>query len=80
VKKPGGKTLKIEAEIENGKIVSISFSGDFFAYPPEALEEMEQDLISTDITNVEEKVNKYKGKLTLLGVSFDDIIELLKKL
>ncbi|RLE64655.1 MAG: hypothetical protein DRJ38_05095 [Thermoprotei archaeon] len=77
---PGGKTLKVEVELEKGIIKKVVFSGDFFAYPPEVFEELEESLRYTRIEEIEEKIRKYHGKIALLGLSLEDIISTLKEL
>jgi len=77
---PGGKTLKIEVEVSEGKIVGVVLSGDFFAYPPEAFEDMERSLISADVKEIEEKIRAYEDKVVLLGLSIEDIISAFKEL
>lgn len=45
-KVPNGKLLKIFLEYnkKNGSIISVNITGDFFAYPEEAIERMEKQL------------------------------------
>ena len=77
---PGGKTLKVEMEIKDGKIASIVFSGDFFAYPPEKFEEMEKSLVSAGLDEIEEIIESFRDEVVVVGLSFDDIIMSLKEL
>jgi lipoate-protein ligase A len=37
--------IRVELELEEGRIAKISITGDFFMYPEEALEELERELI-----------------------------------
>lgn len=50
-KVPQGKLLKITLEYDEQKkmITEIRINGDFFAYPEEAIEHMEQQLKNTDL-------------------------------
>jgi hypothetical protein len=41
-KVPGGKLLKVSAEIDNDVLVSVQITGDFFVYPEEELYHLEQ--------------------------------------
>jgi len=42
-KAPKG-VIKVELELTNGRISQISFSGDFFMYPEESIEKLEESL------------------------------------
>lgn len=46
-KAPKG-VIKVELELAGGKISRISISGDFFMYPEEAIEKLEQALVGTE--------------------------------
>jgi lipoate-protein ligase A len=37
-KEPGGKLVQIDFAIDDGRIVQVEVSGDFFLYPEEALD------------------------------------------
>lgn len=76
----GGKTLKIDVDIESGIIRNIVISGDFFAYPPEKLEELEEMLKGVSLSEAINIIDKYRDNLVLIGISFNDIIELLNSL
>jgi lipoate-protein ligase A len=43
-KVPGGKLLRAKLEIENGRIMALQLSGDFFMEPETDLEELETKL------------------------------------
>jgi hypothetical protein len=47
-KAPGG-LIKVELELEGDKISHVSLSGDFFMYPEDALEQLEQTLIGVKV-------------------------------
>ena len=76
----GGKSIKIDLEIIDGKIVKFILSGDFFAFPNEKLEEMEKKIIGKNIDEVEKIINEYKYKINLIGISFNDILSLLNEI
>lgn len=44
LKAPKG-VIKVELEISDGAISTISLSGDFFLYPEEAIEDLERTLV-----------------------------------
>ena len=58
----------------------VVISGDFFAYPPEALEELEESLAGVEVEKVPEVIDSFRGRLTLLGASLDDLKDLLVEL
>lgn len=74
---PGGKTLKIDAEIKDNVIVDIVISGDFFAYPEEGIEMLENDLKGKTINEAIRIIDDYRDKIELLGISLDNIKNLL---
>lgn len=76
----GGKSIKIDLEIIDGKIVKFILSGDFFAFPNEKLEEMEKKIIGKNIDEAEKIINEYKYKINLIGISFNDILSLLNEI
>ena len=41
---PGGKLLKLDAEIRGGRVASLRIRGDFFAHPEEAFDRVEASL------------------------------------
>ncbi|MEK6867631.1 MAG: hypothetical protein AABX98_02295 [Nanoarchaeota archaeon] len=41
-KVPNGKLLKVIADVDNGILVSVQITGDFFVYPEEELYHLEQ--------------------------------------
>ncbi len=76
---PGGKTIKIDVDVDDNVIRNIVVSGDFFAYPEERLEELENAIKGKTISSAINIIKSFSDKIILLGVSFDDIIELLNK-
>jgi len=76
-----GKTIKIDLTIdeENKVIKDIVVSGDFFAYPPEKLEELEDKLKNKHVSEVDRVIDGYRDILELVGASLDDLKELVKK-
>ncbi len=70
-----GKTLVVDVEFDNNRISSIVISGDFFAYPEEAVEEIEEELRNTIVDNARRILEKYRSKVELVGITIDDIID-----
>ena len=76
----GGKTLKIDLEIESGIIKDIIISGDFFAYPMEAVEELENMLKGVNVSDAIDIINCFRDRIVFIGLTIDDIIDLLRKI
>jgi len=81
-KVPGGKTVKVEASINEGRIEKVMISGDFFAYPPSIIEELELELAGkpAEIDAVRRILDEFKGKGILVGISFEDIEQLFAQI
>ncbi len=77
IRPKGGKTVKIEAWISENKLEKVMFSGDFFAYPAEALEELEQRLAGSplNVEKIRSAFKQYKGKVSLVGTSLNVLEE-----
>ncbi|WFO74710.1 hypothetical protein J4526_06410 [Desulfurococcaceae archaeon MEX13E-LK6-19] len=80
-KTPGGKTLKIDITInpDEDKIIDIVISGDFFAYPPEKLEELEKQLQGKTLEDAMKTIDDYKKEIELVGTSLQDIKQLIEQ-
>jgi len=76
----GGKTLKIDLDIESGIIRDIIISGDFFAYPMEAVDELENMLRGASVSDAIEIINYFRDRVVFIGLTIDDIIDLLRKI
>ncbi|ADI31757.1 lipoate protein ligase C-terminal domain-containing protein [Staphylothermus hellenicus] len=77
---PGGKTLKIDVEIKDNTIIDIIISGDFFAYPEEGIELLENDLKGKTINEAIRIIDDYRDKIKLLGISLENIKNILIKI
>ncbi len=80
-KVPGGKTIKIEVEIVNNVFKRVMISGDFFAYPPSMIEDIESELKGkgAKLKTIKRVLDKFKDKGELIGFSFKDLEELFQK-
>jgi len=80
-KVPNGKLLKVKIDIDDNKIKKIQILGDFFLYPEEAINKLEEELIGVKkdgVLDVIERVIKNE-KITLLGFNIEDLNNLIKK-
>ena len=80
-KVPNGKLLKIFLNYDEKKnsISSISITGDFFAYPEEAIETMEKELKNTLLSRATlfEKINSIikKNNFEFIGLNAEGLTE-----
>jgi len=73
-KVPNGKLLKIFLDYnKNGCITEVSITGDFFAYPEEAVEFLEQELkgVLLDRKSLLEKINLVVNKNSIQFIGLD---------
>ena len=79
-KVPNGKLLKISLKYDdkNKQILGLRITGDFFAYPEEAIEIIEKKLLNTTLN---EKILKDKiddvikeNKIEFIGLNTDGLV------
>lgn len=77
-KVPNGKLLKIFLEDVDGKITAIQITGDFFVYPEESIEKLEQELLGTPLSAeaLSTKMNEFlkQHPTTLFGVDVESLV------
>jgi len=79
----GGKLLKISVafDIPSGEIRELKIFGDFFMYPEDALEEMEDLLvgIKPEYDTIIEKIRKVINEkdVVMIGINEEDIVHTL---
>jgi lipoate---protein ligase len=78
-KVPGGKLLRIDADIKGGKegdiIQSIRITGDFFMHPEDALERIEKALSRVPIDQrIPERLNECTRDVRMVGISVNDFL------
>ena len=80
-KVPNGKLLKIFLEFDkkSNSIENINITGDFFAYPEEAIETMENELKNTLLKReiLLEKINSIikENKIEFIGLNAEGLTE-----
>jgi len=78
---PNGKLLKIFLEFDENKklIKNIIITGDFFAYPEEAIDILENELVNTSLkrNDLFEKINTViiKNKIEFIGLNAEGLTE-----
>lgn len=75
----GGKLLRVELELEKGKVVRVRVRGDFFAHPEESFEAAESELIGIPARHLVEASRTAFSRpgLVMYGVSAADIAAVL---
>jgi len=76
-----GKTVKVELEIEEGYIKNTMISGDFFAYPIEEFENLQNAFKNKKATkgNMHRILEEYSKKITLSGITFSDLEDIFSQ-
>ncbi len=77
---PGRKTLQIDIDCDE-RINYILISGDFFAYPENFIDKLQEAITGKSISEAIETITLLyeKMKPELLGVSINDIIDVLRE-
>jgi lipoate-protein ligase A len=81
-KVPQGKLIRVDYTLENGKISRIKITGDFFLYPEESIEELENRLKGLKIEELElERVIQdfFKKGYVLIGAEPKDFVTVILK-
>lgn len=77
---PEGKLLKISLEYNdrNKKILGLLITGDFFAYPEEAIEILEEKLVNTTLNEktLNDKINNIirENNIELIGLNIEGLV------
>jgi hypothetical protein len=75
--------IEVEINIEDGRISKAKITGDFFVYPEEALESLENALVGS--TGTEDDLNKKisaiynEKKVSTPGITIDDWLLVIRK-
>jgi len=76
-KVPGGKLIRVDFEVAEGRISSFSLTGDFFLYPETGVDSINSSLTGCPINSkkIEERVNRAieSNSLEIVGFSADDV-------
>ncbi len=82
---PGGKLLSLDARVEEGVIVNVKITGDFFLHPEERVEALERACENVradfDWVVLQRKLDDAvrDNGITLFGISTQDIVRVLAK-
>ncbi|MDI6917111.1 MAG: lipoate protein ligase C-terminal domain-containing protein [Thermoplasmatales archaeon] len=78
----GGKLLKCTLNVDSNIISSIKITGDFFMYPEEKIESLEQMLtgVKMDEESIREKMNDFfKTDVQVVGADAEDFVRLIMR-
>ena len=77
---PDGKLLKISLDYNptNKRILNLLITGDFFAYPEEAIEILEKKLVNTTLNEkiIKDKINNIirENKIKFIGLNAESLV------
>lgn len=79
-KVPNGKLIKISLERDGEIISNIKITGDFFLYPEDCIENIEDTIKGEKIENIKEKLNALveEENIEFFGINVEAIIEAIK--
>jgi lipoate---protein ligase len=79
-KVPGGKLLRVEVELDSGRVARAAVRGDFFAFPEEDFEAAEAALSGVGVDRLEATAQSLfsKAPLRIFGATGLDIARALK--
>jgi len=79
-KVPGGKLLAAELGVEEGRLVGVKITGDFFMHPEAAIIDLEKALCDTPVEDLDDVVNRFfqDNDVTLFGVEADDFVKVVR--
>jgi hypothetical protein len=71
--------IRVSSEQHNGKIKSISITGDFMIFPEDVIWELERELLETDANekSINEIVTKHLSNAKLMGSTINDFVEVI---
>ncbi len=72
-----GGLIRADFEVREGKLCSVSMSGDFFCYPEDAIAQLESMLEGTETTDIPKVLTAFCSRqdIEIPGVVFDDWIK-----
>ena len=80
LKAKNGKLLKCTISYRNKRIEKITITGDFFMYPEEKIEELEEELAGIEMERgyITRKIDGFFScGVTTLGAKKDDFVEVI---
>lgn len=80
VKPPGGKLLRCTLTMEEGILVSIRFTGDFFLIPGEEVARLEQTLTGLEAEEIERAIHSFfsTAQVDMMGVTPEHFVKVVR--
>ena len=73
----GEKYIRISVRIEEGKVKKVYIRGDFFCYPEDAIERLENALVGRRPEEIPEAFRRTMEGVELLGVRREELLDLI---
>ena len=73
----GEKYIRISVRIEEGRVREVYIRGDFFCYPEDAIERLENALVGRRPEEIPEAFRKAMEGVELLGVGKEELLDLI---
>ncbi|MFX0068561.1 MAG: lipoate protein ligase C-terminal domain-containing protein [Candidatus Hodarchaeota archaeon] len=79
LKVPGGKLIRADISVKDGRIGRIVITGDFFLHPEDVLEQLEEKLLGRNAEKIEKIIRKFftESKVVLVGADVKDFEEVI---
>jgi lipoate-protein ligase A len=81
-KVPGGKLIRLQADLNGSRIVRVAINGDFFLYPEDRIAKLEKALAGKELDKaaLQSIVEKELEGCEMVGISPEEITNALMKL
>lgn len=77
-KNPNGKLVVIDIRVINNQVIDLEISGDFFAYPEDAIDVLEENLKGLDLSCIENVLLEKSSNIIFIGLEVGDLIKALR--
>jgi hypothetical protein len=74
-----GKLVRCSIQVSQNMIKWIKFTGDFFIYPEEKIEELERRMIGAKKEEISKRIREFFGGVKAVGAGADDFIEVIMR-
>ncbi|MFX0097651.1 MAG: lipoate protein ligase C-terminal domain-containing protein [Candidatus Hodarchaeota archaeon] len=79
LKVPGGKLIRADIFVKDGRIGRVVITGDFFLHPEDLLEQLEEKLLGSDKEKIDKIVGEFfiETRAVLVGVDVKDFADVV---
>ena len=74
-----GKLIRVKAKFNKDTIKSIKITGDFFLYPEEKIESIEQSLVGSKITDIRHRLEEIMKDIEYEGISPESLAKAIEE-